>query len=80
MQDVVKNTYLTKASLLSEKVKELPIEEQQHILAAIEVMIKEAQKRLWFLLGIIDCLDKCINVNAIYYTSYFRFIRGNFIG
>lgn len=44
--DVIKNTYQTRASMLSEKVESLPFDEQQRIFAVVETMVSEAQKRL----------------------------------
>ena len=45
-EDVTKNSYQATASLLSERIKHLQAEEQQRILAVLEVLIQEAEKRL----------------------------------
>ena len=45
-EDVTKNSCQATASLLSERIKHLQAEEQQRILAVLEVLIQEAEKRL----------------------------------
>ena len=45
-EDVTKNSYQTKASLISERIKHLPTDEQQRILAVLEFLEQEAEKRL----------------------------------
>lgn len=44
--DVITHTSVYRSGILSEELKELPAEEQQRILEIVELMIKQAKKKM----------------------------------